>query len=250
VGKNSAVRTEYEIYTDFVHHCLKVICSIFPELNDEGDVIEIIGSCVNISQQKWGEKLQATQASRARESKRSLENFIDTTSHEMRNPLSAIVQCADSIISIHKAFEKSTDYQNAYQTILETTIDAAETIVQCSKHMKTIVDDVLTMSKLDSGLFAMTPIDVQVDSVARDAVKMFEGEAKAAGVDLKFHLEESCTFKNVSLDPTRVLQILIVRFRYLRHYASAYSIEPHYQCHQIHPFGRGTSHLRQSRPSP
>jgi hypothetical protein len=27
-----------------------------------------------------------------------------------------------------------------YRDILETTIDAAETIVQCTKHMKTIVD--------------------------------------------------------------------------------------------------------------
>jgi len=165
------------------------------------------------SQQKWGEKLQATQATRARESKRSLENFIDTTSHEMRNPLSAIVQCADSIISAHKNFSKSTDYQKVYQTILEHTVDAAETIVQCSKHMKTIVDDVLTMSKLDSGLFVMTPVDVKFDSIARDAVKMFEGEAKSAGVDLRFQLEESCTkiaVDLVSLDPTRVLQILIV----------------------------------------
>ena len=163
-----------------------------------------------------GEKLQAAQATRARESKRSLENFIDTTSHEMRNPLSAIVQCADSIIAAHKSFGKSTDYQKVYQSILETTVDAAETIVQCSKHMKTIVDDVLTMSKLDSGLFVMTPVDVKFDSIARDAVKMFEGEAKSAGVDLRFQLEESCKtiqVDHVSLDPTRVLQILIVSAR-------------------------------------
>ncbi|KAE8842153.1 hypothetical protein PTNB73_00208 [Pyrenophora teres f. teres] len=186
-----------------------VITSIFPELNDKGEICKCLQSA---SQQKWGEKLQATQASRAQESKRSLENFIDTTSHEMRNPLSAIVQCADSIISAHKDFGSSKDYQKVYQNIVETTIDAAETIVQCSKHMKTIVDDVLTMSKLDSGLFMMTPVEVKLDSIARDAVKMFEGEAKSAGVDLQFELEDSC--KNtkidyVSLDPTRVLQILI-----------------------------------------
>jgi signal transduction histidine kinase len=73
--------------------------------------------------------------------------------------------------------------------------------------------DVLTMSKLDSGLFVMTPIDVQLDSIARDAVKMFEGEARSAGVDLQFQLEDSCKasgIDRVSLDPTRVLQILIV----------------------------------------
>jgi len=63
-----------------------VITSIFPELNDKGEVLEIVGCCTDIrygcpctllcrflqspSQQKWGEKLQATQASRAQESKR------------------------------------------------------------------------------------------------------------------------------------------------------------------------------------
>ncbi|USP75763.1 hypothetical protein yc1106_03037 [Curvularia clavata] len=189
-----------------------VLTSIFPEVNDDGEVIEIIGCCTDISQQKWGEKLQATQAERARESKRSLENFIDTTSHEMRNPLSAIVQCADSIISTHRSFEESDAYQKDYRSILEATIDAAETIVQCSKHMKTIVDDVLTISKLDSGLFVMTPVDVQLQSIARDAVKMFEGEAKSASIDLQFLLEDSCKTTDivlVSLDPTRVLQILI-----------------------------------------
>jgi CheY-like chemotaxis protein len=58
----------------------------------------------------------------------------------------------------------------------------------------------------------MTPIDVQLESTARDAVKMFEGEAKSAGVDLQFHIDDSCKrfgVVNVSLDPTRVLQILI-----------------------------------------
>lgn len=72
------------------------------------------------------------------------------------------------------------------------------------------------MSKLDSGLFVMTPVDVQLQSIARDAVKMFEGEAKSAGIDLRFLLEESCETSDillVSLDPTRVLQILIVSCR-------------------------------------
>jgi hypothetical protein len=117
-----------------------VICSIFPELSEDGEILEIIGCITDISQQKWGEQLQTAQAMRARESKRQLESFIDTTSHEMRNPLSAIVQCADSIISSHKALEKATHCDENYHRTLAATVDSAETIVQCSKHMKTIVD--------------------------------------------------------------------------------------------------------------
>lgn len=62
-----------------------VLTSIFPELNEEGEVIEIIGCYTDIryesrqdlskiltmsSQQKWSEEFQAQQAARARESKR------------------------------------------------------------------------------------------------------------------------------------------------------------------------------------
>jgi signal transduction histidine kinase len=76
------------------------------------------------------------------------------------------------------------------------------------------LQDVLTMSKLDSGLLIMTPVDAQPEAIARHAVKMFEGEAKAAGISLKFSLEDSCReiiVDRVSLDPTRLLQVLIVR---------------------------------------
>ncbi|KAF9700944.1 hypothetical protein EKO04_000007 [Ascochyta lentis] len=189
-----------------------VLCSIFPDMKSDGEVEAMIGCFTDISQQKWGEQIQAAHALNAQESKRQLETFIDTTSHEMRNPLSAIVQCADSIISTHKAFEGSPDSQHTIQSILDAAIDSAETIVQCSKHMKTIVDDVLTMSKIDSGLFTMTPVDVQLESIARNAVKMFEGEAQAAGIELNLRLQDSCkecNIKEVSLDPNRVLQILI-----------------------------------------
>ena len=75
------------------------------------------------------------------------------------------------------------------------------------------------MSKLDSGLFVMTPVEVQLESIARDAVKMFEGEAKSHGINLEFHVEDSCRrsgIETVSLDPTRVLQILIVRLDIFR----------------------------------
>ncbi|KAF2664424.1 aerobic respiration control sensor protein-like protein arcB [Microthyrium microscopicum] len=189
-----------------------VLCSAFPELSEDGEILEIIGCVTDISRQKWGEKVQSARALDAQESKRQLENFIDTTSHEMRNPLSAIVQCADGILSSHKEHLKSSDPSGLPQSTIHTAIESAETIVQCSQHMKCIVDDVLTMSKLDSGLLAMTPVAVQPEILARHSVKMFEAEAKSADVGLIFELEESWQQSQitwVSMDPTRLTQVLI-----------------------------------------
>jgi hypothetical protein len=84
----------------------------------------------------------------------------------------------------------------------------------------------------------MTPIDVQLESIARDAVKMFEGEAKAADVDLVLRIEESCkqgNVNNISLDPTRVLQVLIVSCPPCSYQCTVTNkAEPPYKCNQIY----------------
>ncbi|KAK7612979.1 hypothetical protein BKA81DRAFT_379022 [Phyllosticta paracitricarpa] len=203
-----------DVGEDHWHHSMWILISAFPELSDSGEVQEIVGAVTDISRLKWGEGLQKQRTDDALRSKRQLESFIDTTSHEMRNPLSAIVQCADSIIESHRhKINSNQELAPTYLQLLKDGVEAAQTIAQCSQHMKCIVDDVLTMSKLDSGLLVMTPVDAQPDSIGRHAVKMFEAEAKAADISLRFRIEPS--YHNIvgadfiSLDPTRLLQILI-----------------------------------------
>jgi PAS domain-containing protein len=189
-----------------------ILCSAYPEVNQNDELLEIVGNVTDISEQKWAEGVQKHGKDTALESKKHLEHFIDTTSHEMRNPLSAIMQCADGILSSYSgaATDSAVPSPGVYSTLLEQTLDAAQTIAQCAQHMKRIVDDILTISKLDSGLLVITPIEAQPESVAKHAVKMFEAEAKAAGVDMALVIERSyrdLAINWVSLDPTRLLQV-------------------------------------------
>lgn len=190
-----------------------ILCSAYPEVSDNGEIKEIVGCVTDISRQKWGEWLQKQRTEDVLKSKRQLESFIDTTSHEMRNPLGAIIQCADGIIASHQSYIKSIrNLSETERRLLESGIDAAQTISQCSQHMKCIIDDVLTMSKVDSGLLVMTPVDTQPEILGQHAIKMFQAEAKAAGVHLTFTVDPSFRQSGldwVSLDPTRVLQIII-----------------------------------------
>lgn len=71
-------------------------------------------------------------------------------SHEMRNPLSAILQCADEISSILSDYRSDTT--NITTGVIADSVDAAQTIALCAQHQKRIVDDVLTLSKLDSAM--------------------------------------------------------------------------------------------------
>lgn len=190
-----------------------ILCSAYPELTEDGEVFEILGCVTDVSRQKYGEGLQTQRTALALESKRRLENFIDTTSHEMRNPLTAIIQCADGIIQSHVALLQTTDDAvSVTLDHLETSLDGAQTIVQCAQHQKRIVDDILTMSKLDSDLLSIAPVQTQPRELAARSVKMLESEARAADVDMRFEVEQS--FENlkidtVLLDPTRLMQVLI-----------------------------------------
>jgi signal transduction histidine kinase len=197
---------------DDAEHFKWILCSAYPEIGTNGELIEIVGNVTDISKQKWAEGIQKIRTDSALEGKQHLEHFIDTTSHEMRNPLSAILQCADGILNSYTHGESQPPTPNGWSVFLESTLDAAQTIAQCAQHMRHIVDDVLTISKLDSGLLVITPVVAQPESVAKHAVKMFDAEARAADIELSLIVDQSYRDLNVdwaSLDPTRVLQILI-----------------------------------------
>jgi PAS domain S-box-containing protein len=188
-----------------------VLFSAFPEKDETGQLKSVFGSITNISPQKWAEGFQKRKMEEAVELKRQQENFIDITSHEMRNPLSAILQCADEISTTLSDF-RATGSTTIAERIVSDSIDAAQTIALCAQHQKRIVDDVLTLSKLDSAMLMVTPVDAQPLQVVQRALKMFEGEVQTAGIQMQFVLQDS--FKKlgidwVKIDPSRVLQVLI-----------------------------------------
>lgn len=81
-----------------------------------------------------------------------------------------------------------------------------------AQHQKRIVDDILTMSKLDSKLLAVTPITVDPLEIAKEALKMFEVEARRVDIDLQMKVDPSYQqhqLEYLDLDPSRLKQVLI-----------------------------------------
>lgn len=189
-----------------------VLASAYPEKKGDGNLKSVFGSITNISQQKWAEDVQKRRMEEAVELKRQQENFIDITSHEMRNPLSAILQCADEISSSLTNFKLEQPVSEPPMELVDSNIDAAQTIALCAQHQKRIVDDILTLSKLDSALLLVTPVDAQPVTVVQRALKMFEGELSTADIAMAFKVDESfekLAIDWVRVDPSRLLQVLI-----------------------------------------
>lgn len=233
--------------------------TFLPVRATDGTVESFCGCVSDVSLQKWQLDTERLRKEEALESKRQQENFIDMTSHEMRNPLSAIIHCADAVIaSLSKALDlpqhmktlNSTANTNGTgkfggnvrpedQLLMESSVENAETIIACewrkdlayfsassvwrsctdsnycstgAQHQKRIVDDILTMSKLDSKLLAVTPITVDPLEIAREALKMFEVEARRVDIDLQMKVDPSYQehqLEYLDLDPSRLKQVLI-----------------------------------------
>lgn len=137
------------------------------------------------------------------------------TSHELRNPLSAVVQCADAVIGTLQELTPNqiASMQSEIEKVnveIAMCIDSLQTIVSCSLHQKRVIDDVLTLSKLDSDLLLITPMRVQPAVVVSEAMKMFDVECSQMQISLEFREDESLKgFEWVMLDPSRLLQVLI-----------------------------------------
>ncbi|KAG5994484.1 hypothetical protein E4U43_003229 [Claviceps pusilla] len=188
-----------------------VLMSAFPEKKPDGTLKSIFGCITDISSQKWAEKVQNERREEAVELKRQQENFIDITSHEMRNPLSAILQCADQIVNNISSFDSRGKGKDV-EELLDRCLDAANTVNLCASHQKRIVNDILTLSKLDSHLLAVTPGDEQPVKVVQLALKMFEPELAAHDIEFEFKVDESFERHGISwvkLDPSRLSQVLI-----------------------------------------
>ncbi|KAJ5041797.1 uncharacterized protein L3040_005364 [Drepanopeziza brunnea f. sp. 'multigermtubi'] len=189
-----------------------ILAAAYPERATDGTVIGILGCITDISRQKWMEGFRTRKMLEAVELKRQQENFIDMTSHEMRNPLSAIVQCADWIGTSLSKFDCDEADVVIPRDVIDGYADATETIVLCAQHQKRIIDDVLTLSKLDSDLLDITPVDVQPVSMIQASLKMFDFEVQSGDIDFKFQVLPCYTALAVDwvkLDPSRLLQVLI-----------------------------------------
>lgn len=180
----------------------------------------------DISAQKMAARVLSDKMDEAIRLKTHQERFIDMISHEIRNPLSAVLHCGEEVVeAMHKSLAETRrlslshaggppadDSHSKLRTHMSSALEAANTIMYCVQHQKQIVDDVLTLSKLDAELLVVSPIPVQPVALIRSALKIFEPELKMTDTKLKITEDDSLNqlaVRFILLDPNRFLQVVI-----------------------------------------
>jgi signal transduction histidine kinase len=171
-----------------------------------GEYGGFICSVVDITSEKSAENDQRLAAEEANERKQQQERFIDMISHEIRNPLSAMVHCVEDINDALKEKEITGVIQS------EPIAEALDTINLCISHQKNIVDDVLSYSKLDSSMLALTPRACQPEKELRGNAKIFQPEFRKHNIDYECRIDQPYHDLGVDwtmADLSRIGQVLI-----------------------------------------
>lgn len=171
-----------------------------------------ICAMVDISSNKAQELAQKKAAQEAKDRKDQQERFIDMISHEIRNPLSACLHCAEDIIDTIDEGSKTVSEKGKSMVSAASVHEAAKTIMLCVDHQKTLIDDILSFSKLDSSMLSLSPKSVQPKRQLADSLKMFQPELRKQ--NMRFEYKVDCSYDElqvdwVKADLVRISQVLV-----------------------------------------
>lgn len=167
-----------------------------------------ICAVVDITELKTAELAQERTAADAKDRKQQQERFIDMVSHEIRNPLSAVLHLAEEIKETSKAMEGDGSLADQVAEI----IDAADTILVCVSHQSVLVDDILNFSKLDSAMMSLAPSVSQPKWALSQQLKVFQAELKNNRIGFEYALDVTFTEHGVDwvvADLARIKQVLV-----------------------------------------
>jgi len=126
-------------------------------------------------------------------------DFVANVSHELKTPLTAIAGYAETLAA------ESRDPQ---------ATGFAQTIVENAGRMQRLVDDLLDLSRIESGAWEPEPRRVEVDAAAREAWRPFADRAASRGIGF----ESTTNSASINSDPEALRQIFTNLFdNALRH---------------------------------
>jgi len=188
----------------------------------------IIGTLTDISAQKMYEESQLAhaqeremlakrRAEEADERRRAQELLIDVTSHELRQPVSAILNSAQlirsNLVDLRHAL-RANDGQQIDQKLvaaLEDDIDSLDAVMQCGLAQERIANDVLSLSRIQLQVLAIHPTEFVLADEVQNIVSIFKNEVKMKNIHLSVVLGASLAkygVNTVFADKARFAQIV------------------------------------------
>jgi signal transduction histidine kinase/CheY-like chemotaxis protein len=134
----------------------------------------------------------------AEEARRAKEEFVANVSHELRTPLNMITGFAEMI----------SDEPDAYGGGLPSALLAdVEVILRNSRHLASLVDDVLDLSQVEAGQMSLSKEWASLAEIAEEALTAVRPLCEAKGLELELRMPDE--LPPLFCDRTRIRQVLL-----------------------------------------
>ncbi|HEX8011270.1 MAG TPA: HAMP domain-containing protein, partial [Casimicrobiaceae bacterium] len=121
--------------------------------------------------------------------------FLANMSHELRTPLNSLLILSDQLC------------KNPGGNLTAKQVEFAKTIHASGNDLLTLINDILDLSKIESGTVVVDPTDLQLDDLQRYVERTFRHVAEAKAVDFFIRLGSSLP-KSMFADVKRLQQVL------------------------------------------
>lgn len=121
------------------------------------------------------------------------KDFVANVSHEIKTPVTAIKGFADTLLE-----GALDDRENAARFI--------QTIKSNSERLNSLVDDLMTISKIELGVIKVDKTMIDLEDVFENIMEIFR--EKAAARKLSLNVSQRPELKHISADKNRLIQIL------------------------------------------
>jgi PAS domain S-box-containing protein len=153
------------------------------------------GFCRDITAEHEADRKMLEAKEMAEAASAAKSQFLAVMSHELRTPLNAIVGFSEILAT------RQMDPPNG-----ELTLDYAKTILESSRHLQTLIDDILDATRVENGTINLVEQEFDAAEVIEIAVKMCRDQAEQADVTLVARLIDGIELK---ADVTRIKQVIL-----------------------------------------
>lgn len=135
------------------------------------------------------------QTAKANSANMAKSDFLSRMSHELRTPLNAILGMNE--LMLHDKNEELTEKQR----------DRSLKVNEAGRHLLDIVDDVLDMSRIESGNIGINMQLTDCKSIVDESIKLIDEKAKKRGIQFRYEVTPSSVY--AMADSKRLKQVIV-----------------------------------------
>jgi two-component system aerobic respiration control sensor histidine kinase ArcB len=147
-----------------------------PLRDQNGDIVGVIGTSINITHQKQLEDTLRREKSKAEDSSRAKSEFISNMSHDLRTPLSGIQSLAENILN------KTTD---------SDVKKDAELLIDASEDLLNLFDDILNMVRTTTDSTQETQRDFSLSRLLTSTIEIMKPSISEKNFNFHYDIDDN-----------------------------------------------------------